>query len=89
MFRYLFNIVPCSGAESKIIYCVRVFINRTKPGSVGLVGWMMGMGRNSPNFDGDNDLVILDDCDKTVREICKEAGWEQDLDNLQVQILEP
>ena len=67
----------------------RVFINRTKPGSVGVVGWVMGLGRNSVNFDGERDLVLLGDCDKTVREICQEAGWEQDLDAVQVRILEP
>ena len=68
---------------------VRVFINRTKPGSVGMIGWVMGMGRNSVNFDGPNDLILLNDCDKTVREICQNAGWEEELDALQVTILEP
>jgi NAD-dependent SIR2 family protein deacetylase len=68
---------------------VRVYINRTKPGSAGMIGWVMGLGRNRVDFDGKNDLVLLDDCDKTVREICKEAGWEQELDDWQVKILEP
>lgn len=67
----------------------RVFINRTKPGSVGMIGWFMGLGRNSVSFDGANDLVVLDDCDKTVREISRQAGWEAELDSLQVRILEP
>ncbi len=68
---------------------VRVFINRTKPGSVGVVGWFMGLGRNSVSFDGEKDLILLDDCDKTVREICQAANWESELDQLQVKILEP
>lgn len=67
----------------------RVFINKTKPGAVGFAGWMMGLGRNSVTFTNVNDLVILDDCDKIVREICRQANWEQELDALQVQILEP
>ena len=50
---------------------------------------MMGLGRNSVTFTNVNDLVILDDCDKIVREICRQANWEQELDALQVQILEP
>ena len=69
--------------------CTRVFINKTKPGSVGFAGWMMGLGRNSVSFNQENDLVLLDDCDKTVREICRQINWEQDLDALQVQVLEP
>ena len=69
---------------------VRVFINRMKPGSdPGLVGWVMGMGRKSVNFDGPNDLVILNDCDKTVRDICREVEWEEELDSIEVRILEP
>jgi len=69
---------------------VRVFINRMKPGSdPGLVGWVMGMGRKSVNFDGPNDLVILNDCDKTVRDICREVEWEEELDSLEVKILGP
>ena len=69
---------------------VRVFINRMKPGSdPGLVGWVMGMGRKSVNFDGPNDLVILNDCDKTVRDICREVEWEEELDSMEVKILEP
>lgn len=67
----------------------RVFINKTKPGAVGFAGWMMGLGRNSVTFTNANDLVILDDCDKTVREICRQVNWEQELDALQVRILEP
>ena len=29
------------------------------------------------------------DCDKTVRDICREAKWEEELDSLEVKILEP
>jgi len=68
---------------------IRVFINRTKPGSVGIVGWVMGLGRNSVNFDGTNDLIVLNDCDKTVRDICREVAWEEELDSIEVKILEP
>ena len=69
--------------------CTRVFINKTKPGSVGFAGWMLGLGRNSVSFNQENDLVILEECDKTVREICRQVSWEHELDALQVQVLEP
>ena len=61
----------------------RVFINKTKPGATGLIGWVMGMGRNV-NFDGPNDLVELGDCDEKVRVICEAAGWTDDLEQVEV-----
>ena len=67
----------------------RVFINKTKPGSVGFTGWIMGMGRSSVSLNGLNDLVQLDDCDKTVEQICTIAGWGEELRDMPIQILEP
>ena len=44
----------------------RVFVNRTRPGSTGFVGWVMGLGR-SVKFDEPDDLILLGDCDQQVR----------------------
>lgn len=67
----------------------RVYINRTKPGAAGgLVGWVLGMGR-SIGFNEANDLVILGDCDDTVNKICNKTGWTKDLEEIEVEIMEP
>ncbi len=66
----------------------RMFINKTKPGSVGFVGWVMGFGRSSAKFDSPTDLVVLQDCDATVREFCDQVGWRDELESMPVQILE-
>ena len=67
----------------------RVFVNRTRPGSTGFVGWIMGLGR-SVKFDEPNDLILLGDCDQQVREICdRTGGWRRELDSLQVEVMEP
>ena len=44
----------------------RVFVNLTRPGSTGFVGWVMGLGR-SVKFDEPDDLILLGDCDQQVR----------------------
>ena len=66
----------------------RVFVNRTRPGSTGFVGWVLGLGR-SVKFDEPDDLILLGDCDEQVREICDKAGWRRELDSLQVEVMEP
>jgi len=66
----------------------RVFVNRTRPGSTGFVGWVLGMGR-SVKFDEPDDLILLGDCDQQVREICDKTGWRRELDSLQVEVMEP
>lgn len=66
----------------------RVYVNRTKPGSTGLLGWVTGMGR-SVKFDEPNDLILLGDCDDRVRSICDEIGWREELEKLEVEIMEP
>ena len=43
----------------------------------------------SVSLDGADDLILLDDCDKMVRDICSNAGWQEELNSLEVQILEP
>ena len=43
----------------------------------------------SVSLDGADDLLLLDDCDKVVRDICSNAGWKEELNCLEVQILEP
>lgn len=66
----------------------RVYINKTKPGATGFVGWIMGMGR-SISFNESNDLILLGDCDQTVEDLCRESGWSEELKNIQVQVMEP
>ena len=49
---------------------------------------MLGLSQ-SIAFAGKRDLVIQDDCDKTVRKICEiNNGWPDELDSIQVQVLE-
>ena len=49
----------------------------------------MGLS-TSIKFAGQNDLVIQDDCDKSVRKICQiNHGWNEELDAIEVQVLEP
>ena len=43
----------------------------------------------SVSLDDTDDLILLDDCDKIVRDICSNAGWKEELNCLEVQILEP
>ena len=67
----------------------RVYINKTRPGTAGgILGWIMGMGRNI-NFSDDADLILLGDCDERSEEICRKAGWAEELKNVEVQIMEP
>ena len=52
------------------------------------LGWMMGLSA-SIKFAGKRDLIVQDDCDKTVRKICQmNDGWNEELDAINVQILE-
>lgn len=57
----------------------RVYVNKTKPGATGLIGWVMGKGK-SVSFEGANDLVELGDCDEKV----EAAGWADDLEKVEV-----
>jgi len=67
----------------------RVYLNKSKPGSAGFLGWIMGLS-TSIKFAGKNDLIIQDDCDKSVRKICQiNHGWNEELDAIEVQVLEP
>ena len=43
----------------------------------------------SIKFSGKQDLIVQDDCDKTIRNICQiNSGWSDELDNITVEILE-
>ena len=46
------------------------------------------MGRNATTLDGQNDLVHLGDCDETVRKICADCGWLEELKDIPIQSLE-
>ncbi len=67
----------------------RVYVNRTRPGSVaGILGWILNLGRNV-NFSESTDLLALGDCDQKTKEICQLAGWSEELGAVEVQIMEP
>jgi len=66
----------------------RVYINRTKPGAMGWVGWMLGLGR-SVNFKDSTDLILLGDCDDQAEKICAKVGWSEALAAVPVQTMEP
>ena len=52
------------------------------------LGWIMGLSA-SIQFAGKNDIIIQDDCDKSVRKICQmNNGWNEELDAIEVQVLE-
>ena len=42
-----------------------------------LTAWKSGS--DPVNFDGPNDLIVLNDCDKTVGDICREVEQEKSL----------
>jgi len=65
----------------------RVYINLSKPGSTGMMGWLLRMGGNV-DFSRESDLVMLGDCDKSVEHLSDDIGWRQDLDQIQVTSLE-
>jgi len=66
----------------------RVYINMTKPGSSGsMVGWLLNQVSNV-DFSRNSDLLLLGDCDKTVKSICKNLQWEEELENIEVNNLE-
>ena len=49
----------------------------------------MGLS-SSIQFSGKSDLVVQDDCDKIVKKICQmNSGWNEELDAIEVEILEP
>lgn len=48
----------------------------------------MGLSQ-SIKFDSANDLIMYGDCDEAVERICQETGWKEDLDNIQVEVMEP
>ena len=66
----------------------RCYINLTKPGNTGTVlGWLMNMGANV-DFSRDTDLVLLGDCDDTVRKLADQVDWREDLEKITVTSLE-
>lgn len=65
----------------------RVYVNKTKPGSNGMIGWMLGMVANV-DFSRESDLIMLEDCDSCVTRICRSVGWEEDLNRIEIQTLE-
>ena len=66
----------------------RVYINRSPPGAAGgLLPWIMGLGANI-SFSQKTDLIVQSDCDKTVRQLCSQLAWTDDLEKLEVKILE-
>jgi len=67
----------------------RVYVNKSKPGSAGgFLPWLMGLG-GDVSFKRKSDLILQEDCDQTVRRICQLAGWEQELDAVPYEIMEP
>ncbi len=67
----------------------RVYVNKTRPGAVGgILGWIMNLGRNV-SFSDPTDLLALGDCDEKAEEICREAGWADDLKAVKVEVMEP
>jgi len=66
----------------------RVYVNLSKPGSTGVLGWLLSMGGNV-DFSRESDLVVLGDCDRTVERLCGAVpGWQQLLDRVEVNTLE-
>ena len=66
----------------------RVYINLTKPGKTGtMLGWLMTMGANV-DFSRETDLVMLGDCDDTVRKLADQLDWREELENISVTSLE-
>jgi len=59
----------------------RCFINLTPPGKTGLLGTIMGMGKNI-NFSRETDQIVLADCDKTVNQLVAQLGWEAEFNSL-------
>ncbi|CAK5270514.1 unnamed protein product [Mycena citricolor] len=59
---------PFAGLAQRVLgTCPRVLINFERVGTIG----------HRPN-----DLVLLGKCDEIVRDLCRELGWEKDLDRL-------
>ena len=66
----------------------RIYINKTKPGSAdSVVGWFLSMTANV-DFSRKEDIFWQGLCDETVEEICKEAGWLEELHAIEVQVME-
>ena len=40
------------------------------------------------DFSRGSDMVMLGDCDKTVKNVCDKLGWLGDMDKIEVQNLE-
>lgn len=71
----------CSFITKTGTYVPRIFINLTKPGKTGVLGTIMGMGKNI-DFSRPTDHMILDYCDKTVVDIVKQLGWEKEWEEI-------
>ncbi|CAB4066787.1 SIRT2 [Lepeophtheirus salmonis] len=60
----------------------RVYVSKTKPGqSTSTLGSFLGLN-SSIKFDKPNDLVLIEDCDQVVRNLCSKLNWTQELNKL-------
>lgn len=77
-------VAPFNGLFAKVGRdCPRVFINRTKPGSLGMVSRILGLGQRVDLSEA-TDLIELGDCDEKVEAICSKTGWTEDLEKIPI-----
>jgi hypothetical protein len=79
-----YNPIGGRGMHEYLIYLIQ-----TIHGSYfRFIGWMFGLSA-SIKFSGKRDLIIQDDCDKTVTKICEiNESWSDELASIEVQVLE-
>ena len=64
----------------------RVYINLSKPGQAGGLGWILGMGKNI-DFSRPTDLKIHEKCDETIKKIINLLKWENEFNELENKIM--
>eukprot|EP00116_Pleurobrachia_bachei_P009851 sb/3470113/ len=66
----------------------RVYINLTPPGKVGgVAGFLLSLSTDV-SFSRQEDAYLQGYCDEVVTEICRELGWEDELNSVPVTTME-
>ena len=64
----------------------RLYLNLSKPGDSGMLGWVMGMGRNV-DLTRPTDIQIRQKCDETTKQIVGLMGWSEDFNNIKQNVM--
>ena len=64
----------------------RLYLNLSKPGDSGLLGWAMGMARNV-DLSRATDVQVREKCDETTKKIVAMMDWQDDFDQIEKKVM--